>query len=317
MPTKKRSNRIICRWIIFVTVAIGILVIGVLSGFVLSNLVINKPQSRIFPTPTQRLTITPKITLTITPTPTEVLDLGSTRVRDKDGMVMVYIPPGSFTMGVPVIPPDSTKHEIYLDAYWIDQTEVTNGMYKKCIQDGFCKPPSMTSSINRSQYYSDKQYNNFPVVNVDWEKAHQYCKWVNGHLPSEAEWEKAYRGTDGRLFPWGDESPSCELANINIANFRICAGDLQEVGKYRKILSPYGVLDMAGNALEWVNDWYNYDYFRLSPFSNPQGPISGENKVIRGYIFVDKYMQIRYQRSNENPYKSFRDVGFRCAISIP
>src|SRR5690606_19387879 len=142
-------------------------------------------------------------------------------------------------------------HTVYLDAYWIDQTEVTNALFAKCVEDGDCTPPVQSVSSAGLPYYGNPRYDNFPVMRVNWYQANAYCQWADRRLPTEAEWEKAARGTDGRTYPWGNET-----LNSNLLNHNYSVGDTTEVGSYPAGASVYGALDMAGNVGEWVNDWY-------------------------------------------------------------
>ena len=142
-------------------------------------------------------------------------------------------------------------HKVVLDAFWIDQTEVTNKMYALCVQTSVCTPPSSTNSSTRPSYYENPEFEDYPVIYVDWYKAKTYCEWAGRRLPTEAEWEKAARGTDGRNYPWGKDAPNKMLLNYN-GN----VGDTTEIGKYPAGASIYGALDMAGNAWEWVSSLY-------------------------------------------------------------
>ena len=223
-------------------------------------------------------------TPTLTATPS--LGIGSTQVSSKDGMVLVYVPAGEFLMGSTEADIDKVmaqcsdcerggfidelpQHKVTLAAYWINKTEVTNGMYAQCVADGACEPPQETGSFTRSSYYDDNQYADYPVINVDWNQANGYCEWAGGRLPSEAEWEKAARRANGRTYPWGEQGVAGNLMNFadKNANFdwsdkTIDDGyeDTAPVGNYTEGASVYGVLDMAGNVYEWVADWYNVSF---------------------------------------------------------
>jgi serine/threonine-protein kinase len=250
--------------------------------------------------------------LTARSTPT--LGIGSTLIREKDGMTMVYVPVGEFTMG-------SEKgdrfakpvHSVALDAYWIDQTELTNGMYAKCVNAGVCDPPIDVSTITRSSYYGNSQFNNYPVIHVNWNQARAYCDWAGVTLPTEAQWEKAARGTDGRVYPWGDEKKDCSKANSSG-----CESDTAAVGSYPAEVSPYGAFGMAGNVQEWVNDWYDGSYYSNSPSNNPQGPSSGNLRVVRGgaWNLFGEITASTFFRSSEDPKNNWNtSIGFRCVRS--
>jgi formylglycine-generating enzyme required for sulfatase activity len=228
--------------------------------------------------------------------------LGPGDVVDAKGVVMVLVPPRPFMMGNNNGNDDEKPaHEVYLDAYYIDKYEVTNSLYKACVDASICVLPRDV------RHYDDPQYSNHPVLYIDWQMAQSYCQWRGAGLPTEAEWEKAARGTDNRLFPWGDTA-SCEQAN-----YADCVGYTTEVGKYKSGASPYGVYDMSGNAWEWVADWYLSDYYQIleSNSSNPQGPTSGEYHVIRGGNWESTTNIRTTYRTYGNTY--YNDTGFRCA----
>ena len=230
------------------------------------------------------------------------------------GETLVYVPAGEFTMGNDYF--DAPIHTVYLDAFWIDQTEVTNKQYKICVDAGTCEPPSDTSSDTHPSYYGNPEFDDYPVIYVNWDKANRYCKvWIgtSGSLPTEAQWEKAARGTDAYTYPWGNEAPSSELLN-----YLVTVGDTTEVGSYPAGASVYGALDMAGNVLEWVNDWYGETYYlRSNSSNNPIGPDTGQTRVLRGgsWQYYNESDARSDFRSGNNPTSSDNDVGFRCARS--
>ncbi|MEI7990738.1 MAG: SUMF1/EgtB/PvdO family nonheme iron enzyme, partial [Chloroflexota bacterium] len=268
-------------------------------------------QGGIALTSTPIITNTPRVTQSSPMTSTPELQ---TRISAKDGMEQVYIPPGEFLMGSVDSDSDAQadekpQHKVYLDGYWMDKTEVTNAMYQKCVADGTCKDPVGGKASNtHNDYYDNSQYANYPVIYVDWNQAQGYCKWAGGSLPSEAQWEKAARGTEGRKYPWGDQSPTCTLAN-----YSECGGDTKAVGSMADGASPYGVLDMSGNVWEWVNDWYGDNYYQSAPQKNPMGPDSGQYRVLRGGSWDGEARDLRSAyRSGGSPGSRGSDGGFRC-----
>jgi len=255
---------------------------------------------------------------TLTPTPTPTLGIGSTRVSPTDGMILLYVPEGEFLMGAADSDPDATRpekpqHTVYLDAFWIDQTEVTSAMYAKCVADGKCKPRKCLTG---------SKYDQHPAVCVVWFDAKAYCEWAGRRLPTEAEWEKAARGTDGRLYPWGNEPATCEYAIMNDGSGQACEERSDtaaaHVGSRPKGASPYGALDMAGNVWEWTNDWYDPNYYSTSPYSNPTGPASGYGPAQRGGYWENKANLVRVTYRvphSNNPMGGASSVGFRCSSS--
>jgi formylglycine-generating enzyme required for sulfatase activity len=237
---------------------------------------------------------------------------GASQVREKDGMVMVYVAEGSFTMGSNNGNTDEKpERRETLPGFWIDQTEVTNGMYEKCEQAGKCQPPAKLSSDTRDRYYGTAGYADYPVIYVDWNRAKTYCLWAGGRLPSEAEWEKAARGTDGRAYPWGDKTP-----NSSLANYDWNEGDTTEVGRYSpEGDSIYGAKDMAGNVWEWTADWYD-----VYPEGDPQASdyFGTQARVLRGGSWYSKSNDIRSaDRLRNSPSLVGSSYGFRCALSSP
>jgi formylglycine-generating enzyme required for sulfatase activity len=233
---------------------------------------------------------------------------GDTWTRPADGAEMVYVPPGEFLMGSADSDPDAfpgegPQHTVYLDAFWIDRTEVTNAQYRKCVEAGGCEEPKCW---DQDRYSASDQ----PVVCVTWGDAQAYAVWAGGRLPTEAEWEKAARGTDGRIYPWGDSPPDCDKAN-----YLDCAEESLPVGSHPDGASPYGVLDMAGNALEWVADWYAVDYYSRSSERNPQGPETGKYVALRSGAFGVDERHVRCAfRYRDYPNLRSYDVGFRLVV---
>lgn len=238
----------------------------------------------------------------------------------------VLIPDGTFQMGCDPFNNNGQTcmwweflHTIYLDKYEIDKYEVTNTQYRECVIAGACEPPMNIYSWDHSYYFTDPAYSSYPVIFISWSNAQDFCNWAGKRLPSEAEWEKAARGSaDTRVFPWGNVTPDCSTANFDIYNdnliFNNCVGDTSLVGSYSSGASPYGLLDMGGNISEWVNDWYSSDYYYNSPANNPNGPSDGTYKVLRGGSWYDGSSLLRVAtRDYADPTLRGFSVGFRCA----
>ncbi len=251
----------------------------------------------------------PAETATSPPEPDEKHDEETeTLFRAADDMAMVYVPAGEFLMGddsAPA-PTERPEHAVHLDGYWIDRLEVSNAQYRLCVAAGACPEPTSWNDVN---FNADRQ----PAI-VRWEEADAYCAWAGGRLPTEAEWEKAARGTDGRTWPWGD---TFEDHRANLSGEADGYGFTAPVGSFPDDVSPYGLLDVAGNAAEWASDWWDEDYYASSPARNPTGPASGELRVHRAPIAhagggpAKCRCTVRYAA---HPHETF---GFRCASTTP
>jgi formylglycine-generating enzyme required for sulfatase activity len=287
-----------------------------------STMTTSQPERTNTPSPTQTSIPPPQTGLT----QTSGLGIGS-MLTGKDGMTLLYVPAGEFKMGTNYgDPQEEPLHTIYLDAFWIDRTEVTNAMYVKCMQNRACNQPSQTASVTHASYYGNPDFDNYPAIYVSWNDAKAYCSWADRRLPTEAEWEKAARGDDARNYPWGNSAPEEGFLNGDGV-----VGDTTKVGNYPSGISPYGALDMAGNVSEWVADWYRELYYASQPKSNPPGPQQGSARVIRGgswavNICRNIYSGHQYECPLNSVYTWRRkwDVpgianqyyGFRCAVSV-
>jgi serine/threonine protein kinase len=273
------------------------------------------------------------------PTPTAIPSaiptesVSNTAISQKDGAKLILIPAGEFTMGSNSYEPyfwgaESPKHTVYLDSFLIYRTEVTNDMYRTCVGEQACPLPDQIYSNTNKSYFNNPQFGNYPVIYVTYYDAIAYCKWANARLPTEAEWEKAARGTDGRLFPWGNTELNSSYANFcdtgcpntdpNEIEFQFDDGfrDTAPVGSFPAGGSPYGALDMAGNVLEWVYDWMGP--YNTSESRNPTGPVSGSRYVVRGGSWYSGRGGLRTSaRASYLPDSSFDSLGFRCAVNAP
>ena len=238
-------------------------------------------------------------------------ETGAPTIIGKDGAEMILIPAGEFIMGSPEgegLDSEHPQHTVFLDAFHIDKHEVTNAQYKQFMDATRHKAP---------EYWDNEKYNQpeQPVVDVDWHDAVAYCKWAGKRLPTEAEWEKAARGTDGRKYPWGNEWDSSKCTSG-------MGGDGYDytapVGSFPAGASPYGVMDMAGNVWEWCADWYNKNYYSQSPQQNPKVPDSGSRRVLRGGGWPDGFASILRcaLRYFYVPSRARSPIGFRCSQNL-
>ncbi len=270
---------------------------------------------------------------------------GDVQKRAADGMDMLFVPAGQFVMGsdremvkyarqlcgtssaslaIAVCKPaafanEQPAHAVRLDVFWIDRTEVTNGQYQGCVQAGACDPPALNSSFARGRYYDDPAYDSYPVVNVTWQMAARYCSWANARLPTEAEWEYAARGPEGRIFPWGNSFDGSRLnycdagcALISDSAYDDGYPDTAPVGSFPSGASWIGAMDMAGNAREWVGDWLGD--FPAQDAAKSTGPQTGVLKIPKGGSWYDTPDDVRSANRGGESLDYFRDnLGFRCA----
>ncbi len=274
-------------------------------------------------------TFTPTEIPFIIPIPVDIM------ISPKDGVELVYVPEGEFIMGSDSDEPywwgaESPKHRVFLDAFWIYRAEVTNALYRACVEAKACPKPTDTASRTITDYFLNTKYDDYPVIYVTYESALSYCVWADAYLPTEAQWEKTARGTDGRLFPWGDDAVQSDYANFCDSN---CPNPVSEeviwdlndgyrdtspVGNYPRGTSPFGAWDMAGNVTEWVADWYSVSYYSVSPYENPVGPLNGSKHPIRGGSWWTGAGALRpAARASKSLDYSMDMVGFRCAMPAP
>ena len=252
-------------------------------------------------------------------------------VDERSGAEMVYIPAGNFVLGsnpeedyYADPEEESPQMRVYLDGYWMGKTEVTNAQYLRCVEAGVCD-----QGYYMALYMPGLE--DYPVSYVTVEQAERFCSWIGGHLPTEYQWEKAARGTDGRIYPWGSEEPDYDndLANIpNYVNEDGEGNDLFAAGSFPEGASPYGLLDMAGNVWEWTSTWYSANYYKTldaeqelsgSIVRNPAGPENGSSRVIRGGSCAPTEINYfaAYMRTAGRSYLNMASsyyVGFRCMV---
>jgi formylglycine-generating enzyme required for sulfatase activity len=224
---------------------------------------------------------------------------------------MVLVPAGEFTMGSDEGDDDEQPlHRVVLDSFYLDTFEVTNGRFAKFVAAIQSEPPWGFADQETPVIQAER-----PVRWVNWMEALGYCLWAGKRLPTEAEWEKAARGTDGRTYPWGNDPPTAAHAV-----FGLTEGDetVSPIGHRTLGSSPYGVHDLAGNLYEWVTDWYDEEFYTRQPTRNPRGPGEGTTKVQRGGSYINGPYRLRAAfRTKGDPTEHDPHVGFRCAQDAP
>jgi len=300
------------------------------------------------PLPSPTLTIPP--TVSVAPPPAKASS-GEQWISGSDGMALVFVPAGKFLMGSLDSDPqadsdEKPQHTVSLDAFWIDRTEVTNAMFARFVAATGYETDAEREGGGKVFGLSDQKWeqtagadwrhprgpatnidglDNHPAVSISWNDANTYCQWAGRRLPTEAEWEKAARGPDGRKYPWGDTAPAGNLLNFADRNLDQKWSDktaddgyefTASVGHYPAGASPYGALDMAGNVWEWTVDWYIEDYYAHSPAQNPVQTIPALTRVLRGGSWLDKPQYLRATNRNWINQDFAGDlIGFRCVRS--
>jgi formylglycine-generating enzyme required for sulfatase activity len=278
---------------------------------------------------TMRVGLRAPIPTSPTPTPS----IAATQISKVDRMVMVFVPGGPFLMGssdaaasreferavrwhrpVPqregFLAEEQPQHQLDLPSYWIDQTEVSNRMFEMCVEAGACVAPLSKTPGIPGGYYGNPRYLDYPAANVDWAQARDYCAWAGRRLPSEAEWEKAARGTDARRYPWGDADPTCDVSNHGA-----CARGPLPVSWGKLGASPFGAINMSGNVQEWVNSlrWpYPFD-----PTDGRENPETNGHRVLRGGAWFAWWFDQTTTRRLEiyDDPMGLVGIGFRCALT--
>lgn len=249
---------------------------------------------------------------------------------DQNGALMVYVPTSTFDMGSEQTPAERPIHTISLNAYFIDVFEVTNRQWATCVEEGICDLPGSTLGYDDQPYYGVPAFDNYPVAYVNWEAAQEFCAWRGTRLPTEAEWELAarYDPEDESLsnYPWGDRpqrgnlnfcDASCLLEEQSLRDQEFDDGypQMAPVGQFERDVSALGVLDMGGNMVEWVNDWFSADYYAQSPAENPTGPAEGTARTVRGggWSLPVEFARTT-RRAGFGPDTQAAGIGFRCAV---
>jgi len=250
--------------------------------------------------------------------------LAKTQAAKEIPIEWVPVSAGEFIMGAAdtdaqATPDEKPQHKVTLDAFLIGKYEVTNAQYHAFVKATNHRLPENCCDPKYNLWNGSAMMDRveeLPVINVSWDDAVAFCKWNGGRLPTEAEWEKAARGTDGRLYPWGNEPPSGNRANYSFDPVSMWEGpaSIAKKNQYQFGRSPYAIYEMAGNVWEWVQDWYDADYYKASPATNPKGPEKGEARIIRGASWRNTADMLRSSNRNKHaPTERRVYIGIRCA----
>jgi formylglycine-generating enzyme required for sulfatase activity len=227
---------------------------------------------------------------------------------------MVHFPEGEFEMGSPKgtgKKNEYPKHKVYLNAFYLDKFEVTFADFEVYLAANLKKYPTITGWVDRK---ARADMINKPIFGLQWKRCRNYCEWREKRMPTEAEWERAARGTENRIYPWGNEPPDKTRANFGNCCFVQKGMVHTEVGHYKKGSTEEGIYDLGGNVAEWVSDWYDKKYYKKSPYKNPEGPKKGKYHVIRGGAWNSLPMYLRSSsRYGESDGKDYYGIGCRCA----
>jgi formylglycine-generating enzyme required for sulfatase activity len=284
--------------------------------------------------PTQVDPTAPATATSAPPTPTIEPTQANSRITEIDEMEQIFVPQGEFIMGGAdktaqqeigngIAYPEVPQFKLTLDSFWIDKYEVTNRQYALCVAAGACIPPKYNASRNRAHYYDLPEFANYPVIYISWYSADTYCKWAGRRLLTEAEWEKAARGTDGRLYAWGNDPITSDKANFcsvgcprSFANPAYDDGypETAPVGSFPAGASAYGVMDMAGNVWEWTSSvpaLYPYD-----PNDGRENPDAYDHRIWRGGAWSTGVWYLRASTRYHSVQKyMYHNLGIRCGSS--